>query len=183
MLNIIELFSPLELSLILSAGSSCLEFVLKLGVLLGKVFSQLFLDFLLSILVVFEDSLEVLVTSGILQLLLELCELVTLLDLEVLLEFFLLLFTLSLILSKILLEFVLDLLHDFVHLLLLLHFVVAELGLDLGKFLSELLTLLSATVETTSQKLSLALFILQHHVFHCLDLILKFTDEAFDFFT
>lgn len=87
LLNISKLLCPLQLSLILSTSTSRLEFIFEFRILLGKVLRQLLLDFFLGVLVVLQDSLEILVSSCILQLLFELGQFVALLHLEVLLEF------------------------------------------------------------------------------------------------
>jgi len=72
-------------------------------------------------------------------------------------------------------------LDGFVHLSLLLSLVVTDLVLNLGELLSKLLALLTPGIETTGQKFVLAALILLHHVFHSLNLVLEFTDKAFDF--
>ena len=86
LLDLIELLSSLELSLVLSTSSSCLEVILKLCILLGKVFSKLLFDLFLCVLIVFKNTLEVLIAARILELILELSKFVTLLNLKVLLE-------------------------------------------------------------------------------------------------
>lgn len=139
------------------------------------------LDILLSILEVFKHVLEVLVAAGILQLLLELGQLFLLFNDEELFEFFFLLLAFCLVLGKILLELILDLLDDFIHLSLLFSLVIAKLNLHLVKLLGKLLPLLAPGIESASQELVLATLILLHHVFHSLNLVLEFTDKAFDF--
>ena len=86
LLDLVELLSSLELSLVLSASSSSLEVILKLCILLGKVLSELLLDLFLRVLIVLKNILEVLVTARILELILELGKFVTLLNLKGLLE-------------------------------------------------------------------------------------------------
>lgn len=87
------------MSLVLSASSSSLEVILKLCILLGKILGELLLDLFLRVLIVLKNTLEVLVTARILELILELGKFVTLLNLKVLLELLFLELSFSLVLG------------------------------------------------------------------------------------
>jgi len=102
-LDLAELFGLLELSLVLSSGTSSLKISLELEVLLIKVFLELLFDIFLCILVVIEHLLEILVSARVLQLVLELGEFIAFLDLELCSESFFLKVALSLVLRQVLL--------------------------------------------------------------------------------
>ena len=93
--------------------------MLKLRVLLIEVLLELLIDSALGCLVLFEHLLEVGITLGQAQLVLEICQLVLLLGCLFLGELLSLQLFLSLILSQVLLQLLLDLGHDRIHLLLL----------------------------------------------------------------
>lgn len=70
--DLVEHFCLLELGLVLSAGATGLQLGLKLDILLVKFLLELLFDVLLGILELLEHGLEVAITAGILQFLLEL---------------------------------------------------------------------------------------------------------------
>lgn len=144
---------------------------------------QLLLYILLRVLEVLENSLEVLVTAGVFQFILELSQFVALLHFKCLLELFFLKLTLSFVIGQVLFKLVLDFLNNIVHLVLFLSLVVAKLSLHLVKLLRKLLAFLAPGVKTTGQKLILTGFILLHHDFDSLNLVLEFPNKTFDFFT
>lgn len=151
--------------------------------MLREFFSELFLDIHLGLLIVFKNGLEVIVTSSILELVLEVRQFVTLLHLELFLELFLLEFALSLILGQVVLEFLLDFKNYFVHFLLFLVLVVAKLTFDFIELFSKLLALLPTGVQSASKKFVLSSLILLHHVLNILHLVLEFVDQTIDLLT
>ena len=182
-LNLTEFLGFLKLSLILATCTASLELVLKFATLLGELLAKLFLYILLGVLVVLKYILEVLVTSCVLQPLLEFSKLISLLDFELFLKILLLKLTLGLILSEILLELILDFNNDLVHLGLLLGLVVSQLCLNFVELVGKLLAFETACVQASSKQLVLLSLILLHHVFHALHLVLKLIDHANDFIT
>lgn len=181
--DLLEFLGLLELSLILTTSSSSFQVSLKLSLLLREFFRKLFLDIHLSLLIVFKNGLEVIVSPSILELILKVSKFVSLLHLELLLELFFLKFALCLVLGQFVLQFLLDFENYFVHLLLFLVLVVAKLTLDFIELFSKLLAFLSAGIQSAGKQLVLSGLVLLHHVLNVLHLVLQFVDQAIDLLT